>query len=374
MTRSLQLMADRLLELGVTRVVMEATSDYWKPPFYLLEAHGFEVWLVNAKDVKHLPGRPKTDRLDAVWLCKVAERQMIRPSFVPPAPIRRLRDLTRYRVALIADRTREKNRVEKLLEDAQIKLSVVASDIFGVSGRAMMDQLIGGERDPRVLAQSARGSMRGKIASLEQAFVGSFGDHHAFLLRQMLGRIDALSTDIATLEDRIETQIAPFAHAVTQLDEIPGVGVTAAQAIIAEIGLDMSRFPTPAHLASWAKFAPGVKESAGRNKGNGSTGHGDPYLARVLGEAAVGASRTDTFLGERYRRIARRRGKKKAIVAVGRSILVIVWHLLSDPDAHFHDLGSDFYDKRRGPERIKQTHVRQLEALGYKVTLEPTAA
>jgi transposase len=353
---------------------MEATSDYWKPPFYLLEAHGLEVWLVNAKDVKHLPGRPKTDRLDAVWLCKIAERQMIRPSFVPPAPIRKLRDLTRYRVALITDRTREKNRVEKLLEDALIKLSVVASDIFGVSGRAMMDQLIAGERDPRVLAQSARGSMRGKVADLEQAFVGSFGDHHAFLLRQMLSRVDALSADIATLEGRIEQQIAPFAHAVNQLDEIPGVGVTAAQAIIAEIGLDMSRFPTPAHLASWAKFAPGVKESAGRNKGNGSTGHGDPYLARVLGEAAVGASRTDTFLGERYRRIARRRGKKKAVVAVGRSILVIIWHLLSDPDAHFHDLGPDFYDKRRGPERIKQTHVRQLEALGYKVTLQPAAA
>ncbi len=374
MTRSLQLMIDRLLELGVTRVVMEATSDYWKPPFYLLEAHGLEVWLVNAKDVKHLPGRPKTDRLDAVWLCKIAERQMIRPSFVPPPPIRRLRDLTRYRVALIAERTREKNRVEKLLEDALIKLSVVASDIFGVSGRAMLDQLIAGERDPRVLAQSARGSMRGKIATLEQAFVGSFTDHHAFLLRRMLGRIDAISADVAELDARIEEQIAPFAHAVSRLDEIPGVGVTAAQTIIAEIGLDMSRFPTPAHLASWAKFAPGVKESAGRNKGNGSTGHGDPYLARVLGEAAVGASRTNTFLGERYRRIARRRGKKKAIVAVGRSILVIVWHLLSDPDAHFHDLGPDFYDKRRGPERIKQTHVRQLEALGYKVTLEPTAA
>ena len=374
MTRSLQLMIDRLLEFGVTRVVMEATSDYWKPPFYLLEAHGLEVWLVNARDVKHLPGRPKTDRLDAVWLCKIAERQMIRPSFVPPAPIRRLRDLTRYRVALIAERTREKNRVEKLLEDALIKLSVVASDIFGVSGRAMMDQLIAGERDPQVLAQSARGSMRGKIANLEQAFVGSFTDHHAFLLRRMLGRIDAISADIAELDVRIEEQIAPFADAVARLDEIPGVGVTAAQTIIAEIGLDMSRFPTPAHLASWAKFAPGVKESAGRNKGNGSTGHGDPHLARVLGEAAVGASRTNTFLGERYRRIARRRGKKKAIVAVGRSILVIVWHLLSDPDAHFHDLGPDFYDKRRGPERIKQTHVRQLEALGYKVTLEPTAA
>jgi len=358
----------------VTRVVMEATSDYWKPPFYLLEAHGFETWLVNAKDVKHLPGRPKTDRLDAVWLCKVAERQMIRPSFVPPPPIRRLRDLTRYRVALVNDRTREKNRAEKLLEDAQIKLSVVASDIFGVSGRAMLDALVAGERDPQVLAQLARSSMRGKIASLEQAFVGSFTDHHAFLLKQMLTRIDALNTGIAELDTRIEAQIAPFADAVTRLDEIPGVGVTAAQAIIAEIGLDMSRFPTPAHLASWARFAPSVKESAGRSKGNGSTGHGNAYLARALGEAAVGASRTNTFLGERYRRIARRRGKKKAIVAVGRSILIIIWHLLSDDQARFHDLGPDFYDKRRGPEQIKRSHIRQLEALGYKVTLEPTAA
>ncbi len=373
MTPSLQLMVDRLLELGVTRVVMEATSDYWKPPFYLLEAHGLEVWLVNAKDVKHLPGRPKTDRLDAVWLCKVAERQMIRASFVPPLPIRRLRDLTRYRVALIADRTREKNRVEKLLEDAQIKLSVVASDVFGVSGRAMMDALLAGQRDPRVLAQLARGSMRGKISGLEQAFVGSFTDHHAFLLRRMLSRIDALTADIAELDRRIEEQFAPFAQAVTRLDEIPGVGVTAAQVIIAEVGLDMSRFPTPAHLASWARFAPGVKESAGRSKGNGSTGHGNAYLARVLGEAAVGASRTSTFLGERYRRIARRRGKKKAVVAVGRSILIIVWHLLSDDEARFQDLGSDFYDKRRGPEQIKRSHVRQLEALGYKVTLEPAA-
>lgn len=374
MTRSLQLMVDRLLELGVTRVVMEATSDYWKPPFYLLEAHGFQTWLVNAKDVKHLPGRPKTDRLDAVWLCKVAERQMIRPSFVPPLPIRRLRDLTRYRVALINDRTGEKNRVEKLLEDAQIKLSVVASDIFGVSGRAMLDALIAGERDPQVLAQLARASMRGKIATLEQAFVGSFTEHHAFLLRRMLARIDALTSDIAELDARIEPQIAPFADAVTRLDEIPGVGVTAAQVIIAEIGLDMSRFPTPAHLTSWAKFAPGVKESAGRSKGNAGTGHGDPYLARVLGEAAVGASRTNTFLGERYRRIARRRGKKKAIVAVGRSILVIVWHLLSDDQAHFHDLGADYFDQRRGPERIKNSHVRQLEALGYTVTLAPKVA
>ncbi len=374
MTRSLQVMADRLLELGVTRVVMEATSDYWKPAFYLLEAHGFQVWLCNAKDVKHLPGRPKTDVLDAVWLCKIAERQMIRPSFVPPPPIRRLRDLTRYRVALVSDRTGEKNRVEKLLEDAQIKLSVVASDTFGVSGRAMLAALIAGERDPKVLAQLARSRMRVKIGDLEEAFVGHFTDHHAFLLTQMLTRIDALGADITGLDTRIQAEIAPFAEAVARLDEIPGVGATAAHVIIAEIGLDMSRFPTAAHLTSWARFAPGVKESAGRKKGNGATGHGDRYLARVLGEAAVAASKTNTFLGERYRRIARRRGKKKAIVAVGRSILVIVWHLLSDDQARFHDLGPDFHDNRLGPERTRRNHVRQLEALGYKVTLEPVAA
>jgi transposase len=373
MTRSLLGLADRLGELGVTRVVMEATSDYWKPVFYLLEARGLDPWLVNARDVKHLPGRPKTDKLDAVWLAKVAERQMLRPSFVPPPQIRLLRDLTRYRVDLVNVRTAEKNRVEKLLEDAQIKLSVVASDIFGVSGREMMAGLIAGERDPKALAQLARASMRRKIVLLEEAFVGRFTDHHAFLLQTMLARIDETSADIAALETRIEELIAPFAEAVAHLDEITGVGVTAAHTMIAEIGLDMTRFPTAAHLCSWARFAPGIKQSAGKSKGRGSTGHGNPYLARVLGEAAVGASRTDTFLGERYRRIARRRGKKKAIVAVGRSILVIVWHLLSDPEARYHDLGADFYDNRLGPERKKRAHVRQLEALGFKVTLEPAA-
>lgn len=373
MTRSLLGLADRLHELRVTRVVMEATSDYWKPVFYLLEARGLDPWLVNAKDVKHLPGRPKTDRLDAVWLAKVAERQMLRPSFVPPPQIRLLRDLTRYRVDLVSVRTAEKNRVEKLLEDAQIKVSVVASDIFGVSGREMLAALLAGERDPAALAQLARASMRRKIPLLEEAFVGRFTDHHAFLLRTMLARIDETSADIAAVETRIEELVAPFAQAVERLDEITGVGRTAAHTMIAEIGLDMTRFPTAAHLCSWARFAPGIKESAGKSKGRGSTGHGNPYLARVLGEAAVGASRTDTFLGERYRRIARRRGKKKAIVAVGRSILVIVWHLLSDPDTRYHDLGSDFYDNRLGPERKKRAHIRQLEALGFKVTLEPAA-
>ena len=373
MTRSLLGMCDRLRELEVTRVVMEATSDYWKPAFYLLEAQGLDPWLVNARDVKHLPGRPKTDKLDAVWLCKVAERQMIRPSFVPPAEIRLLRDLTRYRSDLVVARTAEKNRVEKLLEDAQIKLSVVASDIFGVSGREMMAALLAGQRDPKVLAQLARARMRAKIPLLEEAFVGHFTNHHAFLLRTMLARIDQASADVAAVEARIEELVTPFVQAVEQLDEIPGVGATAAHVILAEIGLDMSRFATAAHLCSWARFAPGVKESAGKKKGRGATGHGNPYLARVLGEAAVAAGKTDTFLGERYRRIARRRGKKRAIVAVGRSILVIIFHLLSDPDTRFHDLGSDFYDNRIGPERKKRNHVRQLEALGYTVTLQPAA-
>jgi transposase len=373
MTRSLLEMSDHLRCLGATRVVMEATSDYWKPVFYLLEAQGLDPWLVNAKDVKHLPGRPKTDKLDAVWLCKVAERQMLRPSFVPPPAFRRLRDVTRYRVDLVETRTAEKQRVEKLLEDAQIKLSVVATDIFGVSGREMMAALINGQTNPKVLAQLARGRMRTKIGALEEAFTGHFTDHHGFLLAKMLARVDALNTDIAELEAAIEEMIAPFARAVERLDEIPGVGRTAADVIVAEIGLDMSRFPTPAHLCSWARFAPGVKESAGKKKGRGSTGHGNRYLARVLGEAAVAAGKTDTFLGERYRRIARRRGNRRAIVAVGRSILVVVWHLLADPDTHFHDLGSGFYDTRISPDRRKRNHVHQLEALGYKVTLEPAA-
>jgi transposase len=372
MTAALLALGDWLAGLGVTRVVMEATSDYWRAPFYLLEDR-FETWLVNAKDVKHLPGRPKTDRLDAVWLCKVAERQMLRPSFVPPPAIRELRDLTRYRVDLVETRTAEKQRVEKLLEDALIKLSVVVSDLFGVSGRAMMAALIAGERDPAALAELARGRLRTKTDSLVEALTGRFTDHHAFLLTQMLKRVDAISADIATVQARIDAQIAPFAQAAARLDEIPGVGPGAAQTIIAEIGLDMSRFPTPAHLASWARFAPGVNESAGRKKGNAGTGHGNRYLARTLGEAAIGASHTDTFLGERYRRIARRRGKKRAIVAIGRSILTIVWTLLSDDDAHFLDLGADYYASRTDPQRRVRNHVRELQALGYTVILNPAA-
>jgi transposase len=372
MTSAVLALGDWLADLGVTRVVMEATSDYWRAPFYLLEDR-FETWLVNAHDVKHLPGRPKTDRLDAVWLCKVAERQMLRPSFVPPPAVRELRDLTRYRVDLLAVRTAEKQRVEKLLEDALIKLSVVVSDVFGVSGRAMLAALIAGERDAAVLAELARGSMRSKTARLNEALTGRFTEHHAFLLTQMLTRVDAITADIATVQARIEGQLGELAPAVARLDAIPGIGPVAAQMILAEIGTDMSRFPTPAHLTSWARFAPGVSESAGRTKGNAGTGKGNRYLARVVGEAAVSAARTDTFLGERYRRIARRRGKKRAIVAVGRSILVIIWALLSDEQAQFIDLGPDYYASRANSERKVRNHVRELQALGYTVTLNPAA-
>jgi transposase len=359
---------------GIEIVTLESTrvtSDYWKPVFYLLEAAGFETWLVNAKDVKHLPGRPKTDKLDAVWLCKVAERQMLRPSFVPPPPIRKLRDLTRYRADLVAARTAEKQRAEKLLEDACIKLSAVIADIFGVSGRDMLAALVAGERDPKVLAQLARRSMRAKITVLEEAFTGHFTGHHAFLLGTMLGRVDAISADIAALDDRIAAEAAPLADAVARLDEIPGISLASAYVVLAEIGTDMTRFPTAGHLTSWARLAPGIRESAGKKKGKGSTGHGNAYLASVLGNSAAGAAKTDTFLGEKYRRIARRRGSKRAIVAVGRSILVIVWHLLSDPDARFEDLGPGYYAERIDSERRKQNHIRQLEALGYTVTLQP---
>lgn len=298
---------------------------------------------------------------------------MIRPSFVPPEPIRQLRDLTRYRIDLVGERGREKNRVEKLLEDAGIKVSVVVSDVFGVSGRAMMAALIAGERDPHALADLARCSMRRKVPALVEAFTGRFSAHHGFLLARMLAHVDAINADIAAVEARIEEHLSPFAaEAAHRLETIPGIGPTAARVIIAEIGLDMSRFPTPAHLASWARFAPGVNESAGKAKSS-ATGHGNRYLARALGEAAVAASRTNTFLAERYRRIARRRGKKRAIVAIGRSLLMIIWNLLTDPNAVFIDLGPNHFDHARGTQRAIRAHLRALHALGYTATLSPAA-
>ena len=249
----------------------------------------------------------------------------------------------------------------------------MVADIFGVSGRDMLAALVAGERNPKVLAQLARRSMRKKIAVLEEAFTGYFTGHHAFLLGRMLARVDAITGDIAALDERIDQEIAPFAAAVAKLDEVPGINLAAAHAVIAEIGLEMARFPTAGHLVSWAKYAPGVTESAGKKKGKNSTGHGNTYLARILGNAAAAAGKTDTFLGERYRRIARRRGAKKANVAIGRSILVIIWHLLSDPQARYTDLGAGYYASRIDPERRRRNHIRQLEALGYKVILERAA-
>jgi transposase len=370
-TRALLGLQDWLVCQGVTLCVMEATSSYWKPPFYLLEG-AVECWVVNARDVKNVPGRPKTDKADAVWLCKLAERGMLRPSFVPPPWQRQLRDLCRYRRTLIQERTREKQRAEKLLEDAQIKLSSVISDIFGKSGRDMLEALTAGQRDPYVLARLARGSMRGKISVLQEALTGHFRDHHGYLLTMMLARVDALTAQIEALTQRIEEVIAPFARQVAQLDEIPGVGVIGAQEMIAEFGVDMTRFPTAGHLVSWAKYAPKARQSAGKNKPS-STGKGNPWIASTLGEAAMGAARTKTFLGSRYHRLARRRGKQRALVAVGNSILTIAYYLLSDPEAHFTDLGPDWHD-RLAPIRRKRQLIAELERLsGKKVLLQEAA-
>jgi len=328
--------------------------------------------VVNARDVKNVPGRPKTDKLDAVWLCKLAERGMLRPSFIPRRAGRQLRDLTRYRRTLTQERTREKQRAEKLMEDAQVKHSSVISDIFGASGRDMLAALIAGQRDPHVLADLARKRMRAKMGVLRQALTGHFTDHHTFLLGMMLDRADALTAQIDQLTTRIEKAIAPFARQVAQLDEIPGIGVTTAQEILAETGIDMSRFPTPGHLVSWAKFAPKARQSAGRSKA-AATGKGNPWLGGTLGEAAISAARTRTFLAARYKRVVKRRGKKHALVAVGNSILAIVWHLLSDPDAHFTDLGPDWHD-RLAPQRRKRQLITELERLsGQKVTLTDAA-
>ena len=370
-TPALLHLADWLRVERVELVAMEATSDYWKPVFYLLEAEGFTCWLLNARHVKNVPGRPKTDRLDSVWLAKVVERGMCSPSLVHPKPIRQLRDVTRYRRSLVREQTREKQRLEKILEDAQIKLDSMISDLHGVSGRQMLQAMIDGQRDPKVLAELARGRMRPKIPQLREALTGHFTDHHAFICATMLRRIDALAADIADLDTRIEEMIAPFAQAVERLDEVTGIGVCSAREFIAELGPDMTVFATPAHLVSWAKFSPIDAQSAGRKKGN-STGKGNPWLAGTLGEVVAGLARTDTFLGERYRRLARRRGKKRAIVAVGNSVLTIIWHLLSDPDAHFHDLGPDYHHSRINTQRRQRDLIRQLEHLtGQQVHLQP---
>jgi transposase len=389
-------LADHLVAEGIEKVTLESTSDYWRIWFYLLESAGLDVQLVRAQDVKQAPGRPKSDKLDAVWLAKLTERGMLRPSFVPPAQIRQLRDYTRLRTDLTRERTRHYSRLEKLLEDALIKVSAVASKLDTLSVRDMLEALICGERDPQVLAGLARGRMRTKHDRLVQALTGRFDDHHAELARMLLDQIDALSAQIVTLTARIEQLIAaipaaqgidadgttgpaaghgegaPVLPAVDRLDEVTGIGRDGAQAIIAEIGLHMSVFPTAAHLVSWAKISPRTVQSGARSRA-GRTGKGNPYLKGILGEAAAAAGKTDTFLGERYRRLVRRRGKLKALVAIARSILVIVWHLLADPAARYHDLGAGYHASRTDKNRKTRNHIRQLEALGYTVTLTQAA-
>jgi transposase len=381
---------------GIEKVTLESASDYWRIWFYLLEAAGLDVQLVNARDVKNAPGRPKTDKLDAVWQAKLTERGMLRPSFVPPAEIRRLRDYTRLRTDLTRERTRYWQRLEKLLEDSLIKVSAVASSLGTLSVRDMLEALIAGERDPKVLAGLARGRMKTKHAALVEALTGKFDDHHAELTRMLLDQADALNAQIGKLTTRIGELIAaiPAAQgvdadgttgpsagagpgaavlpAVARLDEVTGIGPDGAQAIIAEIGLDMSRFPTAGHLVPWARISPRTIQSGPRSRG-GKTGKGNPYLKGVLGEAAAAAARTDTFLGERYRRIVKRRGKLKALVAVARSILVIIWNLLTNPAACYRDLGAGYYASRTDKGKKVRNHIRQLEALGYTVALTEAA-
>jgi len=369
--RQLLDLADWLRSWGVTRVGMEATSDYWKPVFFLLESREFDCDLYNAAQVRALPGRPKTDRADSIWLAKITERGMIASSFVPPEPIRRLRTHTRYRRHLTQARTAEKQRVEKLLEDGHLKLSSVISDIHGVSGRDMLDALAAGQRDPHALAAMARGKMRGKIRRLEEALDCSFfTDEHAAVLAMMLVTLDHYTTQILALTGKIEVLIEPYLPQIEQLDAVDGIGMICAQDIIAEIGTDMTVFPTASHLVSWAKWSPQVRQSAGKRKGSNATGRGNPYLGAALGEAAFSAGKTQSFLGARYRKLTRRMPRKKALVATGNSMLTIIHALLSDPAAVYTDLGADYYEQRMHARRQARNHVKSLERLGYKVTIE----
>ena len=369
--RELESLGDWLACWGVTRVGMEATGDYWKPVFFLLESRGFDCHLYNAGQVKALPGRPKTDRADSVWLARITERGSVCSSFVPPEPIRRLRTHTRYRRHLTQARAAEMQRVEKLLEDGHLKLSSVISSIHGVSGRDMLSAIAAGQRDPKALAQLARGTMRGKIRRLEEALDCSFfTEEHAAVLAMMLAAIDHYTAQIQALTEKIQTLIAPYLRQVDQLDAVHGIGQVCAQDMIAEIGVDMTVFPTASHLVSWAKWSPQVKQSAGKRKGSNATGRGNPYLGAALGEATISAGRTQSFLGAKYRRLARRMPKKKALVATGNSMLTIAHALLSDPDACYQDLGAGYYEQRMHARRQARNHVRSLERLGYKVTIQ----
>jgi transposase len=385
-----------LLRDRVQMVTLEATSDYWRIFYYLLEALGLVVQLVSPAQARQLKGRPKTDKHDAMWLARLTEWGMLRPCFVPPAPIRKLRDCTRARTDYVRERTRCYQRLEKLLEGALIKLSSVASKLTTESAKDMVRAMIAGERDPHVLAGLARTRMKARHDDLVEALTGMFDAHHGELAQMELDQIEFLDQKIAQLEASIRDTLAaipeaqgvdadgttgpaagngpdaPVLPAAARLAEIPGISPDLAAAIIAEAGLDMTRFPTAAHLVSWAGLCPAANQSGPRT-GRGKKKHGNAYLRGAVGQAALGASRTGTFLGERYRRVARRRGKAKAQVAVARSILIIIWHLLASPAARYTDLGPDYVASRTDRDKKIRNHVRQLQALGLGVTLTPAA-
>lgn len=361
-------LADWLRTLGVTHVAMESTGVFWKCLYYVLE-DDFTVLLVNAAHVKHVPGR-KTDTLDAAWLAQLLAHGLLRGSFVPPPPIRELRDLTRYRKALINEHTRQVNRIHQLLEDAGIKLGIVATDIMGVSGRLMMRALVAGEDDPQALAELAKRRLRSKIPELRKALTGRFRDHHAFLLERMLDHAEAQEADIAALDGRIEDALAPYASEVELLRTIRGVDRRSAEVILAEIGTDMTVFPTAGQLASWAGMCPGQRDSAGK-RGSGKTRKGSKSLRAALVQSARAASRSKgTYLSERYRQVMRRRGDAKAIIAVGHQILLDVYRILSTHEP-YTDPGPTALRALTADQQRRRA-VHRLEELGYNVTLEPT--
>jgi len=367
MTTDLLALSDWLQQCGCTHVAMESTGEYWKPIFNILEGN-FEVLLVNAQHIKAVPGR-KTDVGDAEWIADLLRHGLLRASFIPPQAQRELRDLTRFRSTFVRERATLANRVQKVLEDANLKLASVASDVMGVSGRAMLAALLDGQNDPEALANLARGRLRDKRADLVKALTGRMKDHHRFVLTELLCQIDNLEEAITRFDEQIKTHCAPFEEAVTLLDTIPGVARATAEVIVAEIGTDMSRFPSADHLAAWAGVAPGNNESAGKRR-SGKTRKGDRPLGVALNQAAHGAAHTkNTYLAAQYRRLAKRRGKKKAIMAVAHSILVIAYHLIQRKEP-YRELGGDYFDKRR-PEAAAKQFVKRLEQLGYSVVLQP---
>jgi transposase len=367
MTCDLLALSDWLAEQGVEHVAMESTGVYWKPVFNILEGR-FAVMLVNAQHIKQVPGR-KTDVKDCAWIAQLLQHGLLRASFVPPPPIRELRDLTRQRSQLVAEKATAANRVQKVLEDANIKLASVATDVLGVSGRDMLEAIIAGEDDAAKLADQARKRLRHKIPALQTALRGRVTEHHRFQLRLLLDHVTHLEELIGRLGARIEEVTAPFAEAVERLTTIPGVEQRAAETVIAEIGPNMEQFPTADHLASWAGMCPGNNESAGKRK-SGRTTKGSRWLRQMLTQAAWAASHTkDTYLAAQYRRLAARRGKKRALVALGHTLLVIMYHLLKNRTT-YQELGGDFLE-RLEPDRLTRQLVKRLEKLGHNVILQP---